>query len=200
MAKKNMTPAQLRAMHAKKGYVRKGGMSTSHPTSNDTPDISALLKNARLYDNKDQKVQAYSNQINKKNYGRKTNTELTPEKKEIRQKEIRAMIEWSGCVITPQHCAIITGVNLAYDIYKTDNKDRFQKIIKIATSNINDQMLENPLDLYSKVIFSVINDCGFRENIMASTPEKFEFDENIFRYLIKGTIKNLINDTIDNVM
>ena len=142
-------------------------------------------------------------QKNGANDGNKTGMKLTTEQKEIRQKEIRAMIEWSGCVAIPQHCIIIKGVNKAYDLYKAKNRLHFENVVKNATEYIINQTLENPIDIYSDSIFKIISNRGFIDNI----PIEIKFDENIFQDMIQGTISNmtknstkaLIDYTVDKI-
>lgn len=207
MKKSNMSRRQQQAMFAnmKKGGDRlNGGTGDEHGTHK--PWINNItLENMVNSINNDSslkpsnaKKQSHKNEMNDR---RKTNTELTPdqkkiEQKAIRQKEIMTMIQWSGCMATPQYCMIIKGVNVAYDLYKTENMSHFRNIVKVATRNIINQKLENPIDIYSDSIFKIINNHGFIDNIH----KDIKLDEAVFQDMIKGTIQNLINNTIDNVM
>lgn len=211
MAKK-LTKKQLSAIHAKKN---KGGAKLGpypggeHDTLKSPTDCTTFTNSTNSQNNSASMELSNTkkqSQNNKKNHGRKTNTELTPDQKKIeqkkieqtaiRQKEIMTMIQWSGCMAIPQHCMIIKGVNVAYDLYKTENMSHFRNIVKVATRNIINQKLENPIDIYSDSIFKIINNHGFIDNIH----KDIKLDEAVFQDMIKGTIQILINNTIDNVM
>lgn len=160
MARK-LTKKQLSAIHAKKRNARKDGGSTPHHMSGGTPKISFFSIDDTL-----------------------TNRELTPEEID----KIRTMIEWSGCMAFPQQCIIIRGVNRAYGLYKTKNKDRFQESVNSATSAIINPLIKNQIGIYSDPIFRIINDLEIKDR----NSKIIEFDKNIFEDMIRGTISNLL--------
>lgn len=197
-----MSDAQRRAMWASQN---KGGAKSNSYTGGEHDTSKALIDYTTFIDSINSQNDSASvelsntkkqSQNNKKNHGRETNTELTPEQKEIRQKEIMTMIQWSGCVALPHHCMIIGGVGAAYDFYKTENRYQFKNIVEFATKQIVNQTLENPIDIYSNSIFKIISNRGFIDNIH----KDIKLDEAIFQDMIKGTIQNLINNTIDDVI
>ena len=203
-----MSRKQQQAMFAnmKKGGARSNRgtgdeYDTSKPWINNTTPTNPIngINNDSSVKPSNAKKQSHKNE---KNDGRKTDTKLTLEQKII-QKEIRAMIKWSGCAAFPQHCMIIEGVNAAYDLYKIENRDFFQNIVKNVTPHVIDPMFENSIDIYSDSIFKIISNRGFIDNI----PIEIKFDENIFQDMIQGTISNmtknstkaLIDYTVDKI-
>ena len=173
---KKMRRDREKAMWArknKKGAKSKSYTGGEHDTSKPSIDYATFINS--INSQNDSASVELSNtkkqsQNNKKNHGSKTNTELTPDQKEIeqkaiRQKEIIAMIQWSGCVALPHHCMIIGGVGAAYDFYKTENRYQFKNIVEFTTKQIANQTLENPIDIYSKSIFKIISNRGFIDNI-----------------------------------
>ena len=111
---KRLTKAQLRAIHAKKGHTGTDDWGTINHISGGAPNIILHPEDTL------------------------TDRELTPEEID----KIRTMIEWSGCMAFPQQCIIIRGVNRAYGLYKTKNKDRFQESVNSATSAIINPLIK----------------------------------------------------------
>ena len=129
---------------------------------------------------------------NNKNYSKKVSesTKYTTEQKE----QIRVMFEWGGCAITPQYCALIKGINLAYKIYRTDNNDMVKEIAKIIASDVVPIVSEYQVDACSNKIVEQINDYGLIDNIFKQT----NLDKSVFQDMMKGTISNLLNAGMKN--
>lgn len=114
-----------------------------------------------------------------------TDRELTPEEID----KIRTMIEWSGCMAFPEQCIIIKVVNRAYGHYRTKNNDTFQESVDDVASIIIHPLLKNQINRYSGPIFRIIDDLELTDN----NSNEIEFDEAIFKKLIRGTISNVLN-------
>ena len=110
------------------------------------------------------------------------------------KEQIRVMFEWGGCAITPQYCALIKGINLAYKIYRTDNNDMVKEIAKIIASDVVPIVSEYQVDACSNKIVEQINDYGLIDNISKQT----NLDKSVFQDMMKGTISNLLNAGMKN--
>lgn len=196
--KKRMTPQQIRAMHARKYSARTKSPSAfgqdkyghGGNTLNVDPEWQAPIipknKNPSAENNTNQK----KNQIEKKNDGQSESTNYTAEQKE----QIRVMFEWGGCAITPQYCALIKGINLAYKIYRTDSGNLVKGIAQIVAPEIVPIGFENQVDACSNKIIEQINEYGLIDNIS----KQANLDKSVFQDMMNGTISNLLDIGINN--
>lgn len=115
-----------------------------------------------------------------------------PEDFSINYQQVLDTIAWSGCLIHPQFCPIITCINEAYKNYKNFDEHNFKEILKDLTSIIIESN-QNIINDYSNKMVFLLEHKGFLDNIS----EEANVDKDTLKNIIKGTFSNLFSKEIE---